>query len=159
MCGKLYYDRPRLQGPLYPPDTKAFLYYITSPEKPRISGELRLRVAPSDDPASFDSGSDLLKLNGQPWSRSLYQVSKHYIPLYEKLREEGLVPDDLDAVLSTLPPQMPISQHLYTLNDTFIVEFGKGRTFIVITEQGMEVMEFDGPFFDARSKRFPYKGA
>ena len=30
-------------------------------------------------------------------------VSKFYIPLYEKLREDGRVQDDLDAILSTFP--------------------------------------------------------
>ena len=55
----------------YPPDTKAFLYCSMSPEKPRISGELRLRVTSSDDAASFESGSDLLQLDDQPWSRAL----------------------------------------------------------------------------------------
>ena len=46
----------------YPPDTKAFLYYLTFPEKPRImiTGELRFPVTPSDDPESFESGSEPL---------------------------------------------------------------------------------------------------
>ena len=92
--------------------------------KTRIAGELRLRVAPSDDSASFESGSDLLLPNGQSWSRPLYTVSKYYSLLYEKLREERLVPDDLDTVFSTLPSNRPIySRSLYTLNDTFIIDF------------------------------------
>ena len=58
----LFYDATLENGTqqLYPPDTKAFLYYSMSPEKPRIAGELRLRVTSSDDVASFESGSDLL---------------------------------------------------------------------------------------------------
>jgi hypothetical protein len=87
----------------YPPDTKAFLYYSIPPEKPRIAGELRLRVASNDDSVSFESGSDLLLTNGLPWTRPLYVLSKHYIPLYAKLREEGIIPDYLDAVLSSFP--------------------------------------------------------
>jgi hypothetical protein len=126
----------------FPPDIKAFLYYFTSPEKPRIGGELRFRVASSDDPASFQSGSDLMKINGQVWSRPLFVLSKAYIPLYEKLREELLVPDDLDAVLSTFPHRFPKyfrSQCLYTLNDTFIVNFSSSeQNFTVITEQGRD---------------------
>ena len=60
------------EGPaLYPPDTKAFLYYSIPPGKPRIAGELRLRFASSDDHASFENGSDLLRKNGHPWTRSL----------------------------------------------------------------------------------------
>ena len=75
----------------------------TNSEKPRIAGELRLRVTSSDDPASFENGSGLLRIDGQPWSRPLCVLPKQYLSLYEKLREDRLVPDDLDAVLSTLP--------------------------------------------------------
>jgi hypothetical protein len=99
---------------------------VTLPEKPRIAAELRLRVTSSGDPTSFESGSDLLKLNGQPWSRPLCVLSKYYKPLYEKLREDRLVPDDFDTILSTLTsgfPRYNRSQLLYTLNDTFIVGF------------------------------------
>ena len=67
-----------------------------SPERPRILGlgELRLRVTSSDDPASFESGSDLLRRDGLPWRRPLYLLSTYFPPMYEKLREEQLVPDD-----------------------------------------------------------------
>ena len=148
----------------YPPDSKAFLYYFRSPEKPRIAAELRLRVVSSDD-ASFESGSDLLKKNGQTWSRPLHVVSKCYIPLYEKLREEGIVPDDLDAALSTLPhtfPRYRRSHLLYSLNDTFIVNFDmRTLKLTVITEQGMDKIVFDTPFRDQRGKtrKIPYTGA
>jgi hypothetical protein len=124
-----------------------------------------LRVTSSDDPASFESGSDLLKLNGQPWSRPLFVVSRFYTPLYEKLREEQLVPDDLDSVLSTFPHRRTRygrGQFLYTLNDTFIVNFGAQKGILyVFTEKGMEVPEFAGPFYEERggSRFTPYTGA
>ena len=71
----------------YPPDTKAFLYYSIPSGKPRIAGELRLRVASSDDHASFESGLDLLRNNGHPWTRPLYTIPRTHSPVYEKLRE------------------------------------------------------------------------
>ena len=165
----LVYDSTKTpSGGLFttPPDIKAFPYYFTPPERPRIAGELRLRVASSDDPSSFESGSDLLKPNGQPWSRPLYGLSKYYIPLYEKLREERLVPDDLDVILSSFPPaasKYGLIQVLYTINDTFIVDFGKhARVFSVVTEQGMEKLPFFALFCESRLKnnpRLPYTGA
>ena len=151
--------------PTYPPGTKAFLYYSMSPEKLRIAGELRLRVASSDDPASFESGSDLLLTNGQPWLRPLIVLSKLHPHLYEKLREEQLVPDDLDTVLSTLPPtrfKYRLSQFLYTLNDPFIVDFSNSELDLsVITEQGIERVRFLRPFSEYRDLRVstPYTGA
>jgi hypothetical protein len=150
----------------YPPDTKSFLYYFTPPEKPRIAAELRLRVTSSGVPTSFESGSDLLKTNGQPWSRPLCVLLNRYKPLYEKLREDRLVPDDLDAILSTFTPRVLSynrSQLLYTLNDTFIVDFScRVQCFSVITEKGMESIKFISPFsecLEGRDKTLPYTGA
>ena len=158
---RLFFDRSK-DFSYFPPDTKAFLYYTIPPGGPRIAGELRLRVASSDDPASFESGSDLLGLNGSPWSRSLFILSKHCIPLYEMLRKEGHVPDDLHAVLSTFPPKSRIeTQRLYSLNDTFTVDFSfYKRSLSVITEQGIETIRFIGMFSEARpTSCSPYTGA
>ena len=156
---RLYYYFQATLWSHYPPDTRAFLYYFKSPEKPRIAGEIRLRVASSDDPASFESGSDLLKSNGQPWSRSLCSVSKHYIPLYQKLKEEGLVSHDLDAVVSSFT-RVPRIHPIYTLNDTFIVDFSNRHLFLsVITEKGMEMVGLMLTFEEKRTKRvLPYTG-
>jgi len=166
----LFYDVVHRSGAKlkfpYPQNTKAFLYYLTPPKKPRIAGEVRLRVASSYGPASFKSGFDLLKSNGQPWSRSLYAVSRHYIPLYKKLREEQLVPDDLDAVLSTLPLDKMSKyrgiQKIYTINDTFMIDFSfEGQNFTVITEQGIEKIRLLGLFIDWRKSVgcTPYTGS
>jgi hypothetical protein len=168
MGEKLHYERkPTGMRSLYPSDTKAFLYYSTSPEKPRIAGELRLRVTSSDDAASFDSGSDLLLQNGRPWMRPLYTLSKFYPILYGKLREDQLVQDDLDAVLSNLPSEHLLyrrSAFLYSLKDTFIVDFSSFESnFFVITEQGVERLSLFRLFFDFRGNpaggRRPYTGS
>jgi hypothetical protein len=145
----------------YPPNTTAFLYYFRPPGKPRIAGELRLRVASSDDHASFENGYDLLRPNGQPWSRSLYRVSKFDISLYEKLREEGLVSDDLDAVLSTFPHKTVLCQHLYNLNDPFSVDFSNVNFYLIATtEKGMERVRVSQLFIQSRpTPRSPYTGA
>ena len=147
--------------PPYPPDTAAFLYYFSSPERPRIAGELRLRLAASDDHPSFERGSDLLKPNGRPWSRSLYTVSKYYIPLYEKLKEDGFVSDDLDAVLSTFPRRVCKTRKIYALNDIFLVDFSDEHVCLtVITEQGIEKVLLYGPCLEqGLIRRTTYTGA
>jgi hypothetical protein len=152
----------------YPPGTKAFLYYSIPSDKPRIAGELRLRVTSSDDHSSFESGSDLLRTNGRAWSRPLYFLPKYYTPLYDKLREDRLIQDDLDTVLSNSPSQsFHYSRHscLYSLNDTFIVDFSSFKSnFIVVTEQGMGKLSVQAIFKDGRDRdiyngRLPYTGA
>jgi hypothetical protein len=147
----------------YPPDIKSFLYYFTRPEKPRIAAELCLRVTSSGVPTSFESGSDLLKPNGRPWSRPLCVLPRYYNPLYKKLREDRLVPDDLDAFLSTSISKLPKyrgNQLLYTLNDTFIVDFSYTKLHLfVITEQSIEMLLFRGLFYEGCRMILPYTGA
>ena len=146
------------------PDTDAFLYYTTPSERPRIAGELRLRITSSDDPASFASGADLLRIDGQPWSRPLFAISKYFPPLYAKLREDRLVPDDLDSILSTFPAKRLLYSRsiiLYTLNDTFTIDLSSNfLVFSVITEQGMETVYLCKRFMDRRNScGAPYTGA
>jgi hypothetical protein len=162
---RLYYKSNfELRKP-FPPDIKAFLYYSTSPIKPRIAVELRFRIARSDDPASFESGSDLMTSDGQPWSRPLFILSKYFTQLYQKLREDRLVPDDLDATLSTFARRFPKygrKQPLYTLNDTFIAEFSQlCQRFCVITEKGIDFFILARLFSEQRGDHTvqPYTGA
>ena len=163
----LYYGKMTGFGHVtYPPDTKAFLYYSIPHGKPRIAGELRLRVASSDDLTSFESGSDLLLTNGRTWMHPLCTLPNRYLlPLYKKLREDQLIPDDLDAFLSTLPAKSYYFRrsHLFhTLHDTFIVDFSAvGIYFLVITEQGLGKLSLQKLFFDMREmcKHTPYTGA
>jgi hypothetical protein len=67
----VYYEWTGKKRLSFPPDAKAFLYYFISPERPPISGELRFRLASSDDPESFERGTDLLMSDGRPWLRQL----------------------------------------------------------------------------------------
>ena len=165
------YDRFYHEKTPFPQDTEAFLYYSIPPGKPRIAGELRLRVTSSNDVASFNSGSDLLRLNGHPWKRPLYSIAKSHPPVYEKLREENFVSDDIDRVLSTslsIKQKNPIipsisSQVLYSLHDSFIVDFNCTKSdLFVVTEQGLQRMELGKLFSDSRGfipGIGPYTGA
>ena len=136
-----------------------------SKEKPPIAGELRLRVVSSNDTTSFESGSDLLRTDGRLWSRPIYHLSKYCPTLYEKLWEDRLIPDGLNRTLATLPSRIlryRRSHVLYTLNDTFIVDFSQSKTaFLVITEQGVDSITFFNVFSDYRGicKGRPYTGA
>jgi hypothetical protein len=104
ISSKVLKSRKRLP---FPPDTNAFLYYFMPPEKTRIAGELRLRLTQVMILRLSRVGRTSWESNGQAWSRPLPYLPKYFPPLYEKLREEGFVPDDLDRVLSTLPQLSP----------------------------------------------------
>ena len=163
IASPLFYDLNNKKN-AYPPDTKAFLYYSMSPEKPRIAGELRLRVTSSNDATFFENGSDLLRPDGQMWSHPLFLLPKVLSPLYEKLREDQLIPDDLDKVLAALPSRRSNrrSHFLHTLNDTFIIDFSCRKWIpCVVTEQGIHRLPLHNVFTDNRKicKEVPYTGA
>ena len=93
-------------GPLnegFPPNTAGFLYYHVPPYSPPLAGEVRFRVTPSSDPASFAAGSDLLMENGMPWRILLLNVAGGIIfkGLLALLLQDGLVtPQVLNAATS-----------------------------------------------------------
>ena len=78
MAPRIAYDLTQKTGTQMYHETQnpAFLYYYMSPENPRITGELRLRVAS----LSFSRGPlAKLRTNGRLWSRPVYPLSKYYI--------------------------------------------------------------------------------
>jgi hypothetical protein len=101
--------------------------------------------------------------DGRPWLRPLYALPKYFPPLFEKLREEQLVPEDLHRVLLTFRSvKYYRCQILYTSTDTFIVDFSNYKTYLlVVTEQGVERLPFYYTFVDGRKMYTspPYTGA
>ncbi|KAA1473681.1 hypothetical protein DENSPDRAFT_840154 [Dentipellis sp. KUC8613] len=80
----LHYGMKNRQWHRFPPDTRGFFYYYTPHESdsPNVStppqsppGELRFRQTPTDDPAGFAEGHDLLHCDGLPWSVPLERVA------------------------------------------------------------------------------------
>ncbi|TBU38462.1 hypothetical protein BD309DRAFT_971842 [Dichomitus squalens] len=87
----------------FPPNTAGFLYYHTPPYSPPLAGELRFRITPSPDPASFSQGSDLLTEYGVHWKIPLLYMTgkKNYTGLHRLLLQGGLVtPQLLDVAAS-----------------------------------------------------------
>ncbi|KAF7967788.1 hypothetical protein HWV62_33023 [Athelia sp. TMB] len=85
----------------FPPETRGYLYYHTPassgyrPIHP-ASGQLRFRLAPTNDLSCFANGTDLLRPDGLPWSIPLLCMldpahATAYLPLRELLLAEGLV--------------------------------------------------------------------
>jgi hypothetical protein len=85
----------------FPEGTRGFLYY--NPPKvgvPLAAGELRFRVTPGNNPASFVQGSDLLLETGLPWSVPLLAMveksetvkqGRHYQPIRQLLLDDGFI--------------------------------------------------------------------
>ena len=97
-------------------------------------------------------------------SRPLIRISKHYPSLYENLREDGMISNNLDTVLAAFPSKIPANSRLFhTLNDTFLYDFGSKKFhFLAVTEQGAERVSLFDIMSDARDhmrNSRPYTGA
>jgi hypothetical protein len=90
---------PFLTKQRFPENTKGFFYYnVPRPPSPPIMGDLRFRVTSSNDPSSFNDGSDLLNGPGlAPWGLSLLRLTKTEMhrDLCEQLVADGLISREL----------------------------------------------------------------
>ena len=82
---------------LYPPDMTAFLYYYASPEKPASRRTTYIKWWC----CVFREWVQPLAIKWSAMDSSTFCSSNVLYPLYEKLREEGFVSEDLDRVLPT----------------------------------------------------------
>ena len=128
-------------------------FYSTLRRQKGIVGELRPL---SDDPASFESGSDLLTLNGRPRSRSHFTLSQKKLILW--MKNWGTRKNDLLRTIRTRTQfyrlylmESPKSDFLYVikwhLSSTVIAFNG------TITEKDIE---FIGAFSEDRLRIRPY---
>lgn len=142
---------------LYPSGTRGFLYYHWPSDRPRISGEIRFRITPSDNPASFSHGYDLpqrpSKFRRQkPWFLSLLSIPqrKSYNCILTQLESDGLITHNLAEVVrnvATLRPISAASHLLFTLSDPFEINYANSPviTFRAVTEQSQHEMYFKTP--------------
>src|SRR4051812_26499937 len=88
----------------FPPNTRGFFYYHRDPALPPIAGQLRFRLTPKRDPASFAEGTDLLRTDFRPWGRSLLIMAaqRGYALILARLLEDGLIDSELLGKCETL---------------------------------------------------------
>ena len=146
---------------------KAFLYYYTSPEKtPASLGNYAFELHQVMILRLSKVESDLCE-------QTVCRGRVHFIlfqnpitSLYEKLRLDQLIPDDLDGALATIPKnliQYSRNNVLYTLNDTFTsMSLTLRRISSPLPDQGVESLRLIRLFFRCSSNVYecrPYTGA
>ncbi|KAG6872367.1 hypothetical protein C0995_010286 [Termitomyces sp. Mi166 len=74
-----------------------------NPRLPLLSGQSRFRITPSNDPAQFESGTDLLNADGESWNLDALQLvhPPALAPLKEQLYHDGYA--EFVQALSKLP--------------------------------------------------------
>ncbi|KAG6873065.1 hypothetical protein C0995_003371 [Termitomyces sp. Mi166 len=107
----------------FPPSTQGFLYMYTDPRLPILASQIRFRITPSNDPAQFASGTDLVDPHGEPWTLSALDLA--YYARFEHLKQQLLhdgYTEYIDA-LSKLPKRGPhLRRSLYYLEQPFVID-------------------------------------
>ncbi|GLB38767.1 hypothetical protein LshimejAT787_0506320 [Lyophyllum shimeji] len=82
----------------FPPDARGFLYYHCDPSFPPTAGEIRFRLTPDDNPATFEHGTDLIDRDGLPWSIPLWKIANTASLKEQVIRDELVQPELMRAV-------------------------------------------------------------
>jgi hypothetical protein len=89
----------------FPSQTRGFFYYVHGPPHAPVAGEVRFRVTPKAEPASFEHGHDLLLPHlPVPWRIPLativHKKGTIYALMLKRIREYGF---DSDGLVSHVP--------------------------------------------------------
>lgn len=136
--GSIWQKFPNLGG--------GFFYYHISPGQPSISGELRFRVTPNNDPASFDGGYDLTLPGGYYWRTQLLAMPTGLRDL--AFQDELITARDL-ALVS--PSQRSDGNMLFYLGQPFWFDFScTRRKLICISHDHTRRIVISNPILERR---------
>lgn len=128
---KSKYNVPWGTPSVFPPGTRGFFYYHLPPGLSSIAGEIRFRITPTPNPASFSQGTDLLMSSGLPWRLQILPALNFsiYRFILDLLLRDGLVtPADLaegQSVVQSCPGKPDIKANiLHSLDQPFVINFG-----------------------------------
>jgi hypothetical protein len=112
----------------FPPGSHGFLYYITPPGLPPTAGEIRFRITPTNSPASFHLGTDLLSPYGMPWRIQIFSRANSLS--WESLcnfllRDRQITHPVLSEMMATIGPSSRsiLPNCLFSLEQPFPYEF------------------------------------
>ncbi|EIW62438.1 uncharacterized protein TRAVEDRAFT_68880 [Trametes versicolor FP-101664 SS1] len=110
---------------------RGFLYYHLAPNVPALSGQVRLRITGSSDPALASSGEDLLRTDHLPWRIPVTSLvhRKRYKALFRRMLDDGLLSEHVLRAISSLPPgttqvNARSSRISHALGQPFLLRFG-----------------------------------
>ncbi|KZP06917.1 hypothetical protein FIBSPDRAFT_297373 [Athelia psychrophila] len=90
-----YHAEPNCKRLAFPADSRGFLY-LSNAEEPQSAWQMRFRVTNSDSPEGFDSGTDLLLPNQEPWIMALKTLGrKQLAAVWEVLVKDTSLSDAL----------------------------------------------------------------
>ncbi|KZT28309.1 hypothetical protein NEOLEDRAFT_1129697 [Neolentinus lepideus HHB14362 ss-1] len=75
--GALLYLRQNMEYIDFPSDAQGFLYWHVEPDAPALASQVRFRITPSSDPATFPDGRDLHLPNGRVWNMNIFEIARN----------------------------------------------------------------------------------
>ncbi|KAF8867828.1 hypothetical protein BD779DRAFT_1685257 [Infundibulicybe gibba] len=171
-CARLKYCASRKRGEkfrdlTFPVGTHGFFYYYSPPGLPYFAGEVRFRITPSTDPASFATGVDLSTPHRLPWRVPLWRLcsSSDLLPVRRFLQDSGLVTPAMLQHCETMARKL-VKKHLqnvlYTLDFPFYLRFNtQAQLFWAAGESQCQRLRLASVFTDRRCRKLllPYSGA
>jgi hypothetical protein len=156
--------RPRSQF-RFPDHARGFFYYYSPVGFSHIASSIRFRCTPSNDPATFNQGKDLLTPLGLPWEYSMPSIlcaPSAYIQDY--LVHAGLVTEDQITHLKHILNGRHMSRIFWRFDLPFSIHFNRsGVAHTVAVRSHCEKMRLHFPFLDCRNldgrPRIPYTGS
>jgi len=155
----------------FPEGTHGFLYYNSPPAGVSpAAGELRFRLTPGDDPASFDQGSDLQVDTGLPWCIPLLKIvatsqknqSQQFQPIQKLLRDDGFV---TPALLETCTAMLNANNHypngriIHSFGQLFHIGFDQVKFgFYTLSMNQLQSINCGGFYHDRMKQISPYSG-
>lgn len=143
------------RGQRFPMYTRGFLYACCP--GPELC-EVRFRVTPYNDPATFDAGHDLLLPHGLPWKLHISELVHHKPSFVEVLVRDGFLSPSVVQRWSKLPYAKPL---LTDINDELFIEphVVKSYIYLVYRDQLYKI-ETARLFQDdsVQNGQRPYKG-
>lgn len=147
----LFYVSKIKHAQKFPMNSRGFLYYYVPPGQSPIAGELRFRVTPTSNPASFDEGHNLTTLNGFYWRMQFHAMPEALRNL--ALRDQPITPTvDTEHILE-VDARTPA---LHYLEQPFFFKFEHAYITIACIHNGdVQRIRFYNPTRDSRESLNP----
>ncbi|KAG6828628.1 hypothetical protein H0H92_007220 [Tricholoma furcatifolium] len=154
----------------FPPSARGFLYYHIHPHLPPTCGQVRFRLTASNDPSTFADGTDLLGIDGAPWSmQTSLLMFPHYDALRRRLLRDRLVRRSFSETLKQLQMTFKLSRSSFRemnyLEQPFMLDMSlHNMRFRLLTPSDVRYMLLVDLFVDTREfqthdvRPCPYKG-
>jgi hypothetical protein len=150
----------------FPDHARGFLYYHQPMNMPPIAASIRLRCTPSNDPATFNQGNDLLNPIGLlPWEVKMPAILSIRSPQFRDYLLRARIVTEAQMIqwkhMHMLNGKINCPRHaIYRLDQPFLVKFHSyGMRLVTVVGDFIGHLRLERTFWDTRRQyKAPYRG-